>query len=86
MDNINQSAYKSGPSTEIALLKIKNDIQLNLSKGPSTSLVLLDLTFDHLQLTERLSSCLGLSEGVGNWSYMSNWNQSIKISDTVSAP
>ena len=66
MDNINQSAYKSGHSTETALLKIKNDIHLNLSKGRPTALVLLDLsaafdTIDHLQLTERLSSWFSLS-------------------------
>ena len=93
MDNIIQSAYKLGHSTETALLKIKNDIHVNLSKGRPTALVLLDLsaafdTIDHLQLTERLSSWFGLSGRVGNWfnSYMSNQNQSIKISDTVSVP
>ena len=39
MDNINQSAYKSGHSTETALLKIKNDIHVKLSKGQPTALV-----------------------------------------------
>ena len=93
MDNINQSAYKSGHSTETALLKIKNDIQLNLAQGKPTALILLDLsaafdTIDHHQLTERLSSWFGFSGLVLDWfsSYMSNRNQSVKISDAVSAP
>ena len=37
-----QSAYKSGHSTETALICIKNDIQISLSKDMLTALVLLD--------------------------------------------
>ena len=52
LDNSYQSAYKSGHSTETALLSIKNDIHLSLSQGEATALVLLDLsaafdTIDH---------------------------------------
>ena len=44
LDNSYQSAYKSGHSTETALLSIKNDIHLSLSRGEATALVLLDLS------------------------------------------
>ena len=43
LDNPYQSAYKAGNSTETALLYIKNEIHLSLSKGETTALVLLDL-------------------------------------------
>ena len=44
LDNSYQSAYKSGHSMETALLSIKNDIYLSLSRGEATALVLLDLS------------------------------------------
>ena len=55
LDNSYQSAYKSGHSTETALLSIKNDIHLSISRGEATALVLLDLsaafdTTDHSPL------------------------------------
>ena len=63
LDNPKQSAYKSGHSTEIALLHIKNEIHLSLSWGKPTALILLDLsatfdTFDHTTLLDCLKSCL----------------------------
>ena len=59
LHNSYQSAYKSGHSTETALLFIKNDIHLSLFLGEATALVLLDLsaafdTIDH----SALLSCL----------------------------
>ena len=55
LDNPYQSAYKAGHSTETALLYIKNEVHLSLSRGESTALVLLDLsaafdTIDHSTL------------------------------------
>ena len=55
LDNSYQSAYKSGHSTETALLSIKNDVHFSLSRGEATVLVLLDLsaafdTIDHSTL------------------------------------
>ncbi len=92
MDNIHQSAYKSGHSTETALLKIKNDISLNLAQGKPTALVLLDLsaafdTIDHQQLTDHLSSWYGFSGNVSKWfrSYLTGRKQSVKVFDAVSA-
>ena len=58
-DNPRQSAYKSGHSTETALLYIKNKIHLSLSLGKRTALVLLDLSaaFDTIDHTT-LRNCL----------------------------
>ena len=55
-----ESAFKVGHSTETALLCIKNEIHLSLSKGMPTALVLLDLsaafdTSDHDTLLSYLS-------------------------------
>ena len=91
LDNSYQSAYKSGHSTEMALLSIKNDIHLSLSLGEATALVLLDLsaafdTIDH----STLLSCLHDRFGVGNsalkWfsSYLTERYQAVKIGYTLS--
>ena len=66
LDNSYQSAYKSGHSTETALLPVKNDIHLSLFQGEATALVLLDVsaafdTIDH----STLLSCLLDWFGVG---------------------
>ena len=73
-----------------ALLSIKNDIHLSLSRGEATALVLLDLsaafdTIDHSTL-----SCLLDWFGVGGsalkWfsSYLTECFQSVKIGSTLS--
>ena len=64
--NTFQSAYKVGHSTETALLCIKNEIHLVLSKGMPTALVLLDLSaafdiIDHDTLLSRLSARFGFA-------------------------
>ena len=66
LDNPYQSAYKSVHSTEMALLSIKNDIYLSLSRGEATALVLLDLSvaFDTID-DYTLLSCLLDWFGVG---------------------
>ena len=43
LDNLYQSAYKTGHSTETVLLSIKNEVHLSLSRGESIALILLDL-------------------------------------------
>jgi hypothetical protein len=71
LDNLNQSAYRSGHSTETPLLKIKNDIHLNLAENKPTALVLLDLsaafdTIDHTTLSALLCSEFGFQGTVLN--------------------
>ena len=51
LDNLRQSAYKSGHSMETTLLHIKNETYLSLSQGEPTALVFLDLSavFDTIE-------------------------------------
>ena len=91
LENQHQSAYKSGHSTETALLSIKNEIHLSLARGKPTALVLLDLsaafdTIDHNILLGYLKSWLGLGGTVLKWfaSYLSDRCQTIKIGSTLS--
>ena len=57
----NQSSYRKNDSTEAALVRVKNDILLNMNKPHATLLVLLDLrvafrTVDHNVLLSQLHS------------------------------
>ena len=71
LTNASQFAYKQFHSTETALLKVQNDINLNIDNGKVTALILLDLsatfnTIDHNILITCLSTgylaqpCAGL--------------------------
>ena len=67
-----QSAYKSGHSTESALLKVKNDIMHALKKNQVVLLVLLDLsaafdTIDHRILISRFSNRIGVTSAALSW-------------------
>ena len=58
LSNVSQSAYKEFHYTETALLKVHNDVTLNIDKGKVTALTLLDLsaafdTIDHSILINR---------------------------------
>ena len=60
-----QSAYRRYHSTETALLKVNNDILLNMNRQRVSLLVLLDLsaafdTIDHKRLLKRLQNNLGI--------------------------
>ena len=88
LDNSYQSAYKSGHSTETALLSIKNDIHLSLSQGEATALVLLDLSaaFDHSTLLSCLLDWFSVGGSALKWfsSYLTECFQSVKIGSTLS--
>ena len=61
-----QGAYREHHSTETALLKVKNDILMNMDTGHVTLLVLLDLSaaFDTVTINGALSKKFGLECGV----------------------
>ena len=86
-----QNAYRQHHSTETALLKVKNDLLMNMDKGHVTLLVLLDLsaafdTVDHSILLQRLQSLLGLRGKALSWfqSYLNGRSQQISINGTYS--
>ena len=79
LENVRQSTYKLGHSTESALLSIKNDVHLAFPKGEATAVVLLDQsaafdTIDHDTLLNSVSCWIGVSGVVLDWfnSYLSN--------------
>ena len=91
MSNNLQSAYKKFHSTKSALLKVENDVLLNMEKGRVTALTLLDLsaafdTIGHLTLISRLLSWYGISGTALDWftSNLSDRCQQIKIQDYIS--
>ena len=86
-----QSAYRPNHSTETALLKIKNDILMNMDKQNATLLILLDLsaafdTVDHQILLNRLRTEVGVSGKVLDWfaSYLSNRSQKVTVDGALS--
>ena len=81
-----QSAYRSGHSTETALLRIQDDINRGLDAGVGSLLVLLDLsaafdTIDHTILLERLEAVAGIRGAALAWlrSYLHDRTQSVII-------
>ena len=86
-----QSAYKQFHSTETALLKVHNDINLNIDNGKVTALTLFDLsaafdTIDHNILITRLSTWYGISGTALSWftSYLTDRQQAIKLGNCFS--
>ena len=77
-----QSAYRSGHSTETAILRILTDILNSLDENKISVLLLLDLsaafdTVDHQILLSRLNHTFGIRETALNWfrSYLSGRKQ-----------
>ena len=92
-----QSAYRKFHSTETALLRVQNDILMNMNRQHVTLLVLLDLsaafdTVDHKILLHRLHSSLGITGTALKWfeSYLSNRLQRVFsggcLSDSIKLP
>ena len=86
-----QSAYRACNSTETALLKVKNDLLMNIDKRSVTLLVLLDLSaaFDTVDidiLLNRLEGRFGVSGNVLQWlkSYLSCRSQAVCVNGSVS--
>ncbi len=79
-----QSANKKGHCTETDLLKVQNDILMEMDKDNAVLLVLLDHsaafdTIDHEILLKRLSTRCGIEGTALNWfhSYLSNRTQTV---------
>ena len=86
-----QSGYKTHHNCETVLLKIVNDIHLNLDSGYCTVLLLLDLSaaFDTVDLEKLfyiLSNEIGLRGTVLDWfrSFLSNRKQSTNVKGCIS--
>ena len=87
-----QSAYRKFNSTEMALLKIHNDILASIDASKVTGLTLLDLsaafdTIDHTILLRRLDDWFGVTEKALDWfkSYLTGRCQRIKLGDCLSS-
>ena len=70
-----QSAYRQNHSTETVLIKVKNDLLMNMNKGHLTLLILLDLSsaFDNVDQgipLRRLQSMLGLRDNALSWFHL----------------
>ena len=90
--NTCQSAYRSGHSTETALLKVVNDLFLTLNKGNISVLALLDFsstfdTIDHPILVHRLHTDFGFTDTVLQWfsSYLTDRTHYVSLSNHYSA-
>ena len=86
-----QSAYRKNHNTESSLLKVFNDILLEMNNQNVTLLVFLDLsaafdTIDHNILIARLNSNLGISEPALSWfkEYLSDRSQRVSINGSIS--
>ncbi len=67
-----QSGFRTGHSNESALIKVLNDILLEVDNGNCVGLVLLDLsaafdTLDHTILLKRLERCVAVSGVALHW-------------------
>ena len=81
-----ESAYRSHHSSETALLKVINDLLMNMDKGHVSLLVLLDLsaaydTVDHQILLKTLQMKLGVYVSALSWfkSYLEGRSQRINF-------
>ena len=86
-----QSAYRKGHSTETVLLKVQNDILMNMNCKHVTLLVLLDLsaafdTVDHNILLALLKSRIGINGTTLNWftSYLDDRSQQVSLNGFTS--
>ncbi len=88
-----QSGFRSGHSTETALIRVTNDLLISADKGACSILLLLDITaaFDtifHAVLLERLHTWLGISGIALEWfkSYLTNRYQFVCLGKCQSEP
>ena len=89
MENF-QSAYKAHHSTEIALLRVYNDVMFNIGRGNGTLLMLLDLsaafdTIDHQIIFYILEHSLCITESALALikSYLDGRQQCVQIQGVI---
>ena len=89
----NQSAYRKNHSTETALVKIQNDILLEMDQKKCVLLVLLDMsaafdTVDHSILLTRLKCDFGIANSASSLlqSYFTGRTQRVNVSNSLSDP
>ena len=87
------SAYRQHHSAETALLKVHNDILLNMDKQKVTLLVLLDLsaafdTINHVTMKSILENDFGIRDTALQWiiSFLTDRNQHVVIHKSTSKP
>ena len=92
LDELFQSAYKAGHTTETALLRVQNDVLRAIDNGDCVMLLLLDLpaafdTVDHSILLSRLSNSFGIAGAVYQWlqSYLSGRTQFVAVGNARSS-
>ena len=92
LQEVLQSAYKEGHSTETALTKVQNDILHALDNKQVVLLILLDLsaafdTIDHSILLKRLSDRMGITGNALAWirSYLQDRCQYVQVGGECSA-
>ena len=92
LHNTCQSAYRSGHSTEAALLIVVYNLFLSLNKGNIYVLALLDFssafdTIDHPILVHRLHTDFGFTDAVLQWfsSYLTDRTHYVSLSNHCSA-
>ena len=90
--NTCQSAYRTGHSTETALLKVVKDLFLSLNNGNISVLALLDFssafdTIDHSILVQRPHTDIEFTDTVLQWfsSYLTNRSNYVSLSNHCSA-
>ena len=88
-----QLAYRQNHSTETALIKVMNDILLNMNNQRITLQILLDLsaafdTVDHDTMLRRLEYSFGIQGKLLSWfaPYLSGRTQQIMINESLSKP
>ena len=86
-----QSAFRTGHSTETALIRLTDEILLNMDKDEVTGLVFIDFrkafdTVDHKLLLRKLPIYAGASDAAVSWikSYLSNRKQFVKLGNQPS--
>ena len=91
LNELFQSAYKEGHSTETALIRVQNDILRVIDNHECVILLLLDLsaafdTVNHTILLQRLSCCFGIKEKALAWisSYLCERTQFVCIENKCS--